>query len=122
MINALKYTRSLEAVGFSREQAETHVQMISEIVEGDLATKQDLLQTEKILRQDLHVFEQGLRQDIQLVEQSLKQEIHSVRSDMRHEVSALENKMVQLEYRMTIKMGAMATATVGILAALIKLG
>ena len=42
MFNTLKYARKLEEVGITREQAETHVQIIAEIVEGDLATKQDI--------------------------------------------------------------------------------
>jgi hypothetical protein len=42
MFNVLLYTRKLEAVGFSREQAETHMQMLSEIVDETLATKQDI--------------------------------------------------------------------------------
>lgn len=68
MFDTLKYSRSLEAVGISREQAEAHVRMISEIVEGDLATKQD--------------------------------------------IERLENNLVQLEYRLIIKLGAVVGAIV----------
>lgn len=46
MFNTLKYSRILEAVGVSREQAEAHIQIIAEIVEDDLATKQDLKELE----------------------------------------------------------------------------
>lgn len=42
MFNTLLYTKKLEAVGISREQAETHIQIIADIVEEDVATKQDL--------------------------------------------------------------------------------
>ena len=42
MFDTLKYSRTLEAVGVSRDQAEAHVKIIAEIVEGDLATKQDI--------------------------------------------------------------------------------
>ena len=42
MFNTLRYARILEAAGVLREQAEAHVQIIAEIVEGDLTTKQDL--------------------------------------------------------------------------------
>jgi hypothetical protein len=42
MFNAFKYSKQLEEAGFSREQAEIQLQVITEIVEGDLATKQDL--------------------------------------------------------------------------------
>jgi hypothetical protein len=46
MFNTLKYARKLEASGIPREQAEVHVQIIADIVEGDLATKQDLKELE----------------------------------------------------------------------------
>lgn len=46
MFNTLKYARKLEEVGVSRDQAEAHVQIIAEIIEGDVATKQDLKELE----------------------------------------------------------------------------
>lgn len=46
MFDTLKYSRILEAVGISREQAEAHIKIIAEIVEDDLATKQDLRELE----------------------------------------------------------------------------
>jgi hypothetical protein len=61
-------------VGFSRVQAEAQLQIINEIVEDDLATKQDI----KILKQDIKTLETNL-----------------------------ENKLQQLEYRMTIKLGTL---------------
>lgn len=42
MINTFVYAKKLEEVGVSREQAETHVQMLTEIVEDSLVTKQEL--------------------------------------------------------------------------------
>jgi hypothetical protein len=46
MFDTLKYSRTLEAVGVSREQAEAHIKIIAEIVEDDLTTKQDLKELE----------------------------------------------------------------------------
>lgn len=46
MINTLKYAKELEEAGFSRKQAEANIQIIAEIVEGDVATKQDLKELE----------------------------------------------------------------------------
>lgn len=46
MFDTLKYSRILEAVGVSRDQAEAHIKIIAEIVEDDLATKQDLRELE----------------------------------------------------------------------------
>jgi hypothetical protein len=46
MFDTLRYSRVLEAAGVSRDQAEAHVKIIAEIVENDLATKQDLRELE----------------------------------------------------------------------------
>ncbi len=46
MFDTLRYSKTLEAAGISREQAEAHIRIIAEIVEGDLATKQDLKELE----------------------------------------------------------------------------
>jgi len=40
--NTLKYAKKLESVGFSREQAEMTIGILSEVVESSLATKQDM--------------------------------------------------------------------------------
>lgn len=42
MINTLKYAKKLEEAGFSRLQAEANIQIIAEIIEDDVATKQDI--------------------------------------------------------------------------------
>ena len=42
MKNSMKYSRMLQDNGVSREQAETHIQILEEIVDMNLATKEDL--------------------------------------------------------------------------------
>ncbi|MGZ3692983.1 MAG: hypothetical protein ACXWQO_01950 [Bdellovibrionota bacterium] len=42
MFNTLRYAKRLEEAGIPRQHAEAHVQIIAEIVEGDLSTKQDI--------------------------------------------------------------------------------
>lgn len=88
MNNALKYVKILEGTGITREQAEAHVQIISDILEGDLVTKQDLLNSE---------------------------------SSLKNSMERLEHKMLQMEYRMTIKLGSIATVGIAAMAAVIKL-
>ncbi|MGE3263000.1 MAG: hypothetical protein AB7K68_14560 [Bacteriovoracia bacterium] len=61
MFNTLSYAKKLEGVGVSREQAEAHVQIIAEIVEGGLATKQDIRDLREI---DL----KAIRDDMQKIE------------------------------------------------------
>ena len=85
MFNAFKYTKQLEEAGFSREQAEIQLQVITEIVEGELATKQDL----KILETNLSI-----------TFNNLESKITNLKDD-------LENKIIQTEYRLTIKLGSL---------------
>lgn len=49
MFNTLQYTKKLEAAGVTREQAEAHIQIIADLVEGDLVTKQDIRELESRL-------------------------------------------------------------------------
>ncbi|MGE3975085.1 MAG: hypothetical protein AB7F59_11225 [Bdellovibrionales bacterium] len=42
VFNTLRYAKKLEDAGIPRDQAEAHIQIMAEIVEGDLATKQDI--------------------------------------------------------------------------------
>lgn len=76
MFNTLMYAKKLEGVGVSREQAETHIQIIAEIVEADLATKQD--------------------------------------------IEKLKNELVQLEYRLVIKLGTIVTISIAAVATMVK--
>lgn len=92
MFNAFKFTKQLEEVGFSREQAEIQVQVITEIIEDDLATKQDL----KILESNLRGDSTGMRGELQQVESNLRGEIKSVRGELQ-----------QMEYRLIIKLGTL---------------
>ena len=84
MNNALKYVKILEGTGITREQAETHIQIISEILEGDLVTKQDIKNL-----------------------------------DIKFET--IEHKILQSEYRMTIKLGSIVTLAIAAATAVIKL-
>jgi repressor of nif and glnA expression len=80
----MKYVKILEGTGVTREQAEAHVLMISEILEDDLATKQDIKNL-----------------------------------DVKFE--SIEHKILQSEYRMTIKLGSIVTIAIAAATAAIKL-
>ena len=53
MFNTLRYAKMLEEVGFSREQAETSIKILVEIMEDKLASKQDLEGLEVRLKTEL---------------------------------------------------------------------
>lgn len=88
MNNALKYVKLLEGTGITREQAEAHVHVLSEFLEGDLVTKQDI----KNLETKFDTF-----------------------------TDRFEHKLLQSEYRMTIKLGSIVTIAIAAAAAVIKL-
>jgi hypothetical protein len=92
VFNALKYTQELEQAGFSREQAETSVKVLIEVMNDNFATKSDL-----------------------------KMEIDSLRNEMHSGFNELKSEMRELEYKLTIKLGVMLTVAVGATATMMKL-
>ncbi len=57
MFNTLKYAKMLEEVGFSRDQAETSIKILVEIMEDNLASKQDLQELKKDLQYSISQLE-----------------------------------------------------------------
>jgi hypothetical protein len=88
MNNTLKYVKILESAGIAREQAEAHVQIITELTEGSLATKQD---------------------------------IKNLENKWDTSLERLDHKMLQLEYRLTIKLGTIVTVVIAAATTVIKL-
>jgi hypothetical protein len=117
MNNALKYVKILESTGVSRQQAEAHIQMISEILEDDLATKQDIKNLEASARQDSKAVDNKLDTSFQSLEQRLK----NLEIKLDTSVERLEHKLLQSEYRMTIKLGSIVTVVIAAATAVIKL-
>ena len=99
MNNSLKYVRLLESSGVTREQAETHIQIMTEFLEGDLATKQDL----KILENRMDSRFEGLDKKIE------------------SSIERFEHKLLESEYRTTIKLGSIITVVVAAATAIGKL-
>lgn len=101
MFNAFKYSKQLESAGFSREQAEIQLQVITEIVEGELATKQDLQNLGTAISHDAKATESNLRKDIE----ALRHEMKTGESSLRQEIELIRIDMKTLENRLTIKLG-----------------
>jgi hypothetical protein len=89
--NTLKYAKILEEVGFSREQAETSVKILVEIMEDKLASKQDLQTLELELQNSMFQLD-----------------------------SKLESRLIQMEHKLTIRMGTMLAASIAVLTAIQK--
>lgn len=98
MFNALKYSQELQKAGFSREQAEASVNLLVDVMDQNFATKADLKDLEH-------------RMDIRFSD---------LKSEMDLRFSKVESKFQELEYKLTIKLGAMLTVAVGAIATLNK--
>ena len=96
MINTLAYAKSLENVGFTKEQAETLVMLGSELTFHHLATKEDF----KSLRAELRF------------------EIQQLRVEFKNDLLALEQRMT---LRLGIMMGTMFTVFFAALTFVIQL-
>ena len=90
--DTLKFSHRLQQVGVSREQADARAELARDMVIAELATKSDLAVTSK----------------------DLQSEIKAVRNDLQAEIRLLEQ-------RMTVRLGAMLAAAVGIVVAAQKL-
>jgi hypothetical protein len=99
MFTTLKYVKILEEVGVSRTHAETQIQIIADIIEGDMATKGD----------------------IENLKSELKADIQTLKSDFLTFRSEVKNDIVLLEHRMVIKLGTIMTLVIASAAAVIKL-
>ena len=103
MFNSLKCVKLLEEVGVSRAQAETHVQIMSELVESNLVTGEQ--------------FKEG----VTLLQSEFNSGIFELRNELKSDIIELRNQIVQSEYRQTIKLGTIISIAMTVLFAAIKL-
>ena len=125
-------TRLREEAGFDERQARVLVATFAEGIGESLATKEDLGNTETALRKDLENIETALRNEIRALRTDLENTKAALRTDManaeatlrkdlENTATALQGQMRELEQRMTVRLGAMIAAAMGIAVALIKL-
>ena len=122
------YVKKLKAVGFTEEQAETLASTQAELIDERLATKHDIMllkhdikELEVVLKHDIA----EVKRDIKEMESSLKRDMKEMESNLKRDVKELDNAhksdMKEMELRMTIKLGAITTSGIIIVAALVKL-
>lgn len=106
MFNSLECVKKLEGVGVSRQQAEIHVQIMSELMESNLVTGDQLKEFGFVLRSEFRDEFAELKEDM---------------AKFRIELNDLHHRFDQLEARLTIKLGIMMGAMMTILLAILKL-
>jgi hypothetical protein len=108
--DTLSYAKKLKSVGFTEEQAEVQVEILAQIIDERLATKQDVFD----LKRDIKELEVSLKRDMKELEKTLRIELEEIRRDMKE-------MELRLKHDLTIRLGAMIAAGIAIVAALIKL-
>lgn len=137
MFNALRYTKRLEEVGFTKQQAETALEIGIEVMNDNLSSKEDLKELGLVLkgelreemnelssdlRQEMNELSSTLRQEMNELSSTLRQEMNELSSTLRQEMSELKieikEEMHGFQDRLTLRMGAMFAATIAILGSL----
>ena len=113
--------RLQEEAGFEEHQARALVTAFAEGMGEELATKNDLEKTEATLQGQIV----ALKSDLEKTETALKSDLEkteaTLRSDLEKMAAILRSEMRELEQRMTLRLGAMIAAAVGIIVAVDKL-
>jgi hypothetical protein len=114
MINTLLYTKKLEDVGVPREQAETHVQIMTDVIQNDLAMKSDLAILRSDLRGDMAELRQEIKNDLTELRQEFKADLAELRQELKSDIAELRYEVRQMESRLMIKLGGMMAISMAI--------
>jgi hypothetical protein len=71
-LTQIEIMHRLKKVGFTQEQAETHAEIVTELNESNLATKQDVLNLEKKSESEFTLLRKEIRQEFALVRTEMK--------------------------------------------------
>ena len=108
--DTLAYAKKLKSVGFTEDQAEVQAEALAQIIDERLATKQDIFS----LKRDI----EELKRDMKEMDVSLKRNIKEMDISLKRDMKEME---LRLKHDLTLRLGAMLTAGIAIIAALVKL-
>ena len=109
-----KAVKELQEAGFDEAQAEAVVATVGAAIIGNVATKQDVAEARSASKSDIQALGNALRSDMQAQGSEL-------RSEMQTQGSGLRSDMQAMELRITLRMGGLIVAGVGLIIALDKL-
>ena len=119
MIHVLRYTEELEKVGFSTEQAKKSVQLWMDLMDQNFATKADFKEHYFMTKTDLKDVQnemKNLKNELQTEMKDLKSELQTEMKDLKTD---FKSDIKDLEHRLTVRLGLMLAASIGIISALI---
>ena len=139
MIQVLRYTEELEKVGFTTEQAKVSVQLWMDLMDQNFATKADFkehyfmtksdlkeVQSEmnalkSELKNDMFELQSKLKTEMNELRTDVKTEINELRTELKDDIKDLRTEMKSLEHNLTIRLGIMMAASIGILSTILNL-
>ena len=102
MVAQYRYTKNLEELGFTREQAEGQVKVMSEVVDNKGMTREDFLNAQMSHEKNFDLKIDHLKSHVNLEFQNIRNEIHTEFKDVRHEMRT-EFKNVRHEMKTEFK-------------------
>ncbi|CAN2045834.1 DUF1640 protein [Candidatus Magnetomoraceae bacterium gMMP-1] len=91
LFDTYSYVKKLRDAGLAENQAEIHAVALQDLIESNLATKEDWLVLKEDLKQDIRGVETSLKE----VEASLKQDINKVEASLREDIKKIESSLKQ---------------------------
>jgi len=117
MFDTLAYANRLKAAGVETQiaeaQAEVNADMIANLIDSTLATKQDITNLRIELKQEIA----DVRHEIR----DVRVELADLRGDLKETRSSLELKIAQLENRLILRLGGIMVTTVSVAVALLTI-
>ena len=103
------FVKCLTRAGMDEQQAEALVKCQVQLINDSLATKQDIEEVKRDIEE--------VKRDIEEV----KRDIEALRLETKKDIAALKTDMQKMELRLTLRLGSVIIAAVGVFATLIKL-
>ena len=142
-----KAVKDLQEAGFEEAQAEAVVATVGAAIVGNVATRHDVIEARNDLRAEMQTLDSERKTDIQKLGNDLRAEMQTLDSERRADIqklgsdlraemqtldserradiqklgSDLRDEMQAMELRITLRMGGLIIAGVGLIVALDKL-
>ncbi len=112
-LTQIEIIHRLKKVGFTQEQAEVQTQIITEVNENSLATKQDVKNLEETSDAEITL----VRQDIS----ELRQEVKDLRQEMRSEFVLVRKEMELMKSDILVKITIIMSTLLAVFGAVQKI-
>ena len=103
------FVKHLTRAGMDEQQAEALVEFQVQLINDSLATKQDI-----------EALRLATEQSIEKLRLTTEQSIEALRLETKKDIAALKTDMQKMELRLTLRLGSVTIAAVGVFATLIK--